>query len=109
MLRRLDQEAYMGLDEKGLALPFTSQMQELVTCHARATPGNARASTLRKRSLVTVSMLAAKGRMHELIHVRGALNDVTIEELQEILLHASVCCASPMDAFRAAAEVLDAG
>jgi 4-carboxymuconolactone decarboxylase len=50
--------------------------------------------------------------MHELkIHVRGALsNGVTKAELREILLHASVYGGFPaaVDAFRSAAEVVDA-
>ncbi len=40
----------------------------------------------------------------------GALNNgVTVEELQEIFLHASVCCGFPaaVDAFRNAAEVIE--
>lgn len=50
--------------------------------------------------------------MHELkVHVRGALNNgVTKEALQQIFLHASVYCGFPaaVDAFRTAAEVIDA-
>ena len=67
---------------------------------------------LKTRSIVTVSMLVALGKMHELkIHVRGALNNgVTPAELQEIFLHASVYCGFPaaVDAFRSASEVIDA-
>ena len=67
---------------------------------------------LKTRSIVTVSMLVALGRIHELkIHVRGALNNgVTPEELQEIFMHASVYCGFPaaVDAFRTAGEVIDA-
>jgi len=61
------------------------------------TPGSAKGIDLRTRSIVTVAMLVALGRMHELkIHVRGALNNgVTVEELQEIFLHASVYCGFP--------------
>jgi 4-carboxymuconolactone decarboxylase len=41
--------------------------------------------------------------------VRGAINNgATIEEIQEVLLHASVYCGVPLavDAFRAAHEVV---
>ena len=66
--------------------------------------------TIDPRSIVTVSMLVALGRMHELkIHVRGALNNgVTPEELQEIFLHASVYCGFPaaLDSFRVAKEAI---
>ena len=120
----------MDLDSKGLATrravlgdayvdsalgkvtPFTEPLQELVTRHAWGNTWQRQNIDLRTRSIVTVSMLVALGRMHELkIHVRGALNNgVTKEELQEIFLHASVYCGFPaaVDAFRNAAEVIDA-
>jgi len=94
------------------ATPFSAPLQELVTRHAWGNTWQREAIDLRTRSIVTVSMLVALGRMHELkIHVRGALNNgVTKEELQEIFLHASVYCGFPaaVDAFRTAAEVIDA-
>ena len=66
---------------------------------------------LKTRSLVTIAMLTALGRSTELKgHVRGALNNgATAEELQEVLLHASVYCGLPtaVEAFRTAAEVID--
>ncbi len=120
----------MDLDPKGLATrravlgdayvdgalakttPFTAPLQELVTRHAWGNTWQREGLDLRTRSIVTVSMLVALGRMHELkIHVRGALNNgVTKQELQEIFLHASVYCGFPaaVDAFRNAAEVVDA-
>jgi 4-carboxymuconolactone decarboxylase len=120
----------MDLDQKGLATrravlgntyvdgaltrstPFTAPLQELVTRHAWGNTWQRDGIDLRTRSIVTVSMLVALGRMHELkIHVRGALNNgVTPAELQEIFLHASVYCGFPaaLDAFRTAAEVVDA-
>jgi 4-carboxymuconolactone decarboxylase len=120
----------MDLDSKGLATrravlgkdyvdgalakatPFTEPLQELVTRHAWGNTWQREGIDLRTRSIVTVSMLVALGRMHELkIHVRGALNNgVTPQELQEIFLHASVYCGFPaaVDAFRSAAEVIDA-
>ena len=120
----------MDLDQKGLATrravlgdayvdsalakatPFTTPLQELVTNHAWGNTWQRPGIDLRTRSIVTVSMLVALGRMHELkIHVRGALNNgVTKEELQEIFLHASVYCGFPaaVDAFRNAADVIEA-
>ena len=92
--------------------PFPEPLQELVTRHAWGNTWQRPGLDLRTRSIVTVSMLVALGRVHELkTHVRGALNNgVTKTELQEILLHASVYCGFPaaVDAFRAAAEVVDA-
>ncbi|MGZ5194314.1 MAG: carboxymuconolactone decarboxylase family protein [Ramlibacter sp.] len=94
------------------ATPFTGPLQELVTRHAWGNTWQRKGIDLRTRSIVTVAMLVALGRMHELkIHVRGALNNgVTPEELQEIFLHASVYCGFPaaVDAFRSAAEVIEA-
>ena len=97
----------------GRATPFSAPLQELVTRHAWGNTWQRDGIDLRTRSIVTVSMLVALGRMHELkVHVRGALNNgVTPAELQEIFLHASVYCGFPaaVDAFRAAGEAIDAG
>jgi 4-carboxymuconolactone decarboxylase len=93
------------------ATAFNAPLQELVTRHAWGNTWQRKGIDLRTRSIVTVSMLVALGRMHELkVHVRGALNNgVTPEELQEIFLHASVYCGFPaaVDAFRTASEVVD--
>ena len=91
---------------------FTRPLQDLVINHAWGNTWQRDGLSLKTRSIVTVSMLVALGRMHELkIHVRGALNNgVTKEELQEIFMHASVYCGFPaaVDAFRSASEVIDA-
>jgi 4-carboxymuconolactone decarboxylase len=64
----------------------------------------------RTRSLLNLAMLTAMGKSAELkLHVKGALtNGVTVEEIKEVLLHASVYCGLPagLEAFRAAHEVL---
>jgi 4-carboxymuconolactone decarboxylase len=64
----------------------------------------------RTRSLLNLAMLTALGKSQELrLHVRGALiNGVSVEEIQEVLLHATVYCGIPagLDAFRAAHETL---
>jgi 4-carboxymuconolactone decarboxylase len=94
------------------ATPFNQPLQELVTRHAWGNTWQREGIDLRTRSIVTVSMLVALGKMHELkIHVRGALNNgVTPAELQEIFMHASVYCGFPaaVEAFRTASEVIDA-
>jgi 4-carboxymuconolactone decarboxylase len=96
----------------GKATDFTRPLQDLVTRHAWGNTWQRAGIDLKTRSIVTVSMLVALGRMHELkIHVRGALNNgVTPAELQEIFMHASVYCGFPaaVDAFRTASEVVDA-
>lgn len=94
------------------ATDFTAPLQELVTRHAWGNTWQRDGIDLKTRSIVTVAMLVALGRMHELkIHVRGALNNgVTPQELQEIFMHASVYCGFPaaVDAFRTASEVIEA-
>ncbi len=64
----------------------------------------------RARSMLNLAMLTALGRPAELkLHTKGALaNGVTVEEIKEILLHATVYCGIPagLDAFKAAHEVL---
>lgn len=62
------------------------------------------------RSLMNLAMLTALNRAPEIkLHVRGALNNgVTIDEIKEALIHATVYCGIPagLDAFKAANEVL---
>jgi len=62
------------------------------------------------RSMVNLGMLTALGRLTELrLHVRGAINNgLTVEEIKEVLLHATVYCGIPagLDAFKAANETL---
>jgi 4-carboxymuconolactone decarboxylase len=62
------------------------------------------------RSLVNLAMLTALNRGPEIkLHVRGAVNNgVTVDEIKEVLLHATVYCGIPagLDAFKAANEVL---
>jgi 4-carboxymuconolactone decarboxylase len=64
---------------------------------------------LATRSLVTVSMLIALGRSHELsIHIDAALtNGSTPAQLKEVILHAVIYCGFPAagDAGRIAEEV----
>ena len=64
------------------------------------------------RSMLNLVMLTALGKPNELkLHVKGALaNGLTVEEIKEILLHATVYCGIPagLDAFKAAHEVLKA-
>ncbi len=62
------------------------------------------------RSLLNLAMLTALGKTPEIkLHVKGALaNGVSVEEIKEVLLHATVYCGIPagLDAFKAAHEVL---
>ena len=60
--------------------------------------------------MLTLGMLVAQGRPHELkVHVRGAIaNGVSKEEISEVLLHAMIYCGVPkaVEGFRSAQEVL---
>ena len=91
---------------------FTEPMQHHITRAAWGDTWQRGVLDLKTRSLVTVAMLTALGKSHELKgHVRGALNNgATQEEIQEVLLHAAVYCGVPtaVEGFRAAAEVVDA-
>ena len=62
------------------------------------------------RSMLNLAMLTALGRSPEIkLHVKGALNNgLTVDEIKEILLHATVYCGIPagLDAFKAAHETL---
>lgn len=89
---------------------FTAPLQEFVTRNAWGTVWCRDGIDLKTRSLLTLSMLTALGRAHEIRgHVRGAVNNgASMKEIQEVLLHASVYCGMPLaiDAFRSAQEVL---
>ena len=94
------------------ASDFTLPMQNHITRAAWGDTWQRDGLDLKARSLITVAMLTALGKTHELKgHVRGALNNgATKEELQEVLLHAAIYCGVPtaVEGFRAAAEVVDA-
>ena len=93
------------------ASDFTRPIQEHITSKAWGDVWQRPGLDLKTRSLITVAMLTALGKQHELKgHLRGAINNgVTPAELQEVLLHAAVYCGVPtaVDAFRTAAEVVD--
>ena len=94
------------------ATEFTQPMQAYITQNAWGDVWQRDGLDLKTRSLITVAMLTALGKQHELKgHVRGALNNgATVQEIQEVLLHASIYCGVPtaVEAFRSAAEVVDA-
>ncbi len=95
----------------GNATEFTLPMQHYITRNAWGDVWQRPGLDLKTRSLITVAMLTALGKQHELKgHVRGALNNgATPEEIREVLLHASIYCGLPtaVEACRTAAEVID--
>ena len=110
-----NRKAVMGDDfvEKalGLATPFTQPLQEAVTENAWGTVWDRDGLPEKTRSMITLSMLVALKASTELQgHVRGALrNGCTVEEIQEVFLHASVYCGFPaaVDAFRSAKPIIE--
>jgi 4-carboxymuconolactone decarboxylase len=96
----------------GNATDFTRPMQHYITRNAWGDVWQREGLDRKTRSLITVAMLTALGKQHELKgHVRGALNNgATVTEIQEVLLHASIYCGVPtaVEAFRSAADVIDA-
>jgi 4-carboxymuconolactone decarboxylase len=95
----------------GSATPFTQPIQDHISRAAWGDVWQREGLDRKTRSLITVAMLTALGKQHELKgHVRGALNNgATAQEIQEVLLHAAVYCGIPtaVEAFRTAAEVVD--
>ncbi|MBP7309241.1 MAG: carboxymuconolactone decarboxylase family protein, partial [Polaromonas sp.] len=93
------------------ATEFTLPMQHYITQNAWGDVWQRPGLDLKTRSLITIAMLTALGKQHELKgHVRGALNNgASVTEIQEVLLHASIYCGVPtaVEAFRSAAEVID--
>ena len=94
------------------ATAFTQPLQEHITRAAWGDLWQRPGLDRKTRSLITVAMLTALGKQNELKgHVRGALNNgVSVAELQEVLLHATVYCGVPSaaEAFRTANEVIAA-
>ncbi len=89
--------------------PFSEPFQDLITRYAWgeiwARPGLPRHT----RSLLTLAMMIALNRSDEFrMHVRAAANNnVTREEIQEVLLQAAIYCGVPAAnaAFHIAQEV----
>lgn len=91
---------------------FTAPLQQHITRNAWGDVWQRSGLELKTRSLITVAMLTALGKQNELKgHIRGALNNgATVQEIQEVLLHATIYCGVPtaVEAFRSAAEVIAA-
>jgi 4-carboxymuconolactone decarboxylase len=90
---------------------FTRPMQELLNENCWGTIWTRAGLPRKTRSLVTLAFLSALRATTEIkSHVRGALrNGCTVQEIQEVLLQASVYVGVPagIEAFRAAKEVID--
>jgi 4-carboxymuconolactone decarboxylase len=90
---------------------FTQPFQDFITETAWGTIWAREGIDRRSRSMVTLAVLTALGREHEIaMHVRAALtNGLTKEEIGEVLLHTSVYAGVPAAnrAFAIAQEVFN--
>ena len=95
----------------GNATAFTQPLQDFVNEHAWGGVWNREGLDRKTRSLITLAALTALKCPQELKgHVRGALNNgVTVDEIKEVLLHATVYCGIPAanGAFAIAQQVID--
>ena len=93
------------------ATPFTQPFQDFITRYAWGGVWTREGLDRRTRCAITLALLAALGREHELaIHVRAALrNGLSEEEIAEVLLHTAVYAGAPAanGAFAVAQRVLD--
>lgn len=93
------------------ASDFQRDLEELVTRYCFGATWGRPGLTHAERSMLTLGMLIALGRSHEIqVHVAGAVaNGVTREQIKEVLMHSAIYCGIPaaVDAFRTAEPVLD--
>jgi len=89
---------------------FTAPFQDFITRYAWGAVWSRDGLDRRTRSAVTLGVLTALGREHEIaMHVRAALrNGLSAQEVGEVLLHTSVYAGVPAAnrAFAIADEVL---
>lgn len=89
---------------------FTAAFQEFITRNAWGAVWTRDGLDRRTRSAITLAILTALGREHELaMHVRAArTNGLTPEEISEVLLHTAVYAGVPASnaAFAVAQRVL---
>jgi 4-carboxymuconolactone decarboxylase len=92
---------------------FTAPFQEFITEYAWGTVWARDGIDRRSRSMITLAVLTALGREHEIaMHVRAALtNGLSQEEICEVLLHTAVYAGVPTAnrAFAIAQEVFNEG
>jgi len=95
---------------------FSEPFQDLITRYAWGEIWSRPGLPRHTRSLITLAMMIALNRPDEFrLHLRAAANNnVTREEIQELLLHSAIYCGVPAanSAFHIAQEVfaeMDAG
>jgi 4-carboxymuconolactone decarboxylase len=92
------------------ATPFTAEFQDLITRYAWGEIWTREALDDETRRMLTIAMLVALGRDHELrLHVWAALDHgMSPDRLKEVLLQCAIYCGVPAAnaAFQIASEVL---
>ena len=90
---------------------FTADFQDLITRYAWGEIWERPGLDRRTRSAITLTALVARGQFDELaLHLRAALrNDLTRDEIKEVLLQSAIYCGVPAanSAFAVAQEVLE--
>ena len=76
---------------------FTADFQDFITRYAWGSVWTRDGLDRRTRSCITLAILTALGREHEIaLHVRAArTNGLTAEEISEVLLHTAVYAGVP--------------
>lgn len=90
---------------------FTKPLQDMVTEIGWGQFWSRPGLTRKERSLITLGILTALGRSHELsVHVKGAINNgCTKEEVREALIHTACYAGFPgtLEGMRVAKKSLD--
>jgi 4-carboxymuconolactone decarboxylase len=76
---------------------FTAPFQDLITRYAWGDIWSRPGLDRRSRSMITLALLTALGQEHELaLHISAALrNGLSVEQIQEVLLHCAVYAGVP--------------
>lgn len=77
--------------------PFDADFQQIITEYAWGTAWQGAALDVPTRHLITIAMLAALGKEHELaMHIRATQNTgVTPEQLQEVFIQVAIYAGVP--------------
>jgi 4-carboxymuconolactone decarboxylase len=90
---------------------FTADFENMITRYCFGEVWTREALTRAQRSMITLAMLIALGRPHEIrVHVKGAIaNGVTKQQISEIIMHSSIYCGVPaaVDGYRNASAMLE--
>lgn len=90
---------------------FSKPLQDIVTEIGWGMFWSRSGLTKKERSLITLGVLTALGRSHEIaVHTKGAINNgCSKEEIREALIHTACYAGFPatIDAFRSAGKALE--